>query len=89
MNYIFWTCWVIELALAIGWLSTEMKHAPMKMNPFAIISILYLAFPILVKCSAGADKIANILVIVPAVPLLGVLFMIIIIHFSKFRGRWN
>ena len=87
MTILFWTLWIAEFVLNVWWLFNEMKLTYLKTNPYVYISLLYLLAALAVRFGAGFSKTSLAMVAVPAIPLAGMLLIVII---SVLTGaRWN
>ena len=87
MNIIFWICAVSELLLTLWWLQTDMKLTHKQMNPYIPLALLYLGLAFIIRFSAGWIRVSDAMVVIPAIPLLGLGLIIGIT--MKHGGRWN
>lgn len=87
MIYLFWICWSLESALMLWWLFDDLSLTYLPVNPSIFVGILYLAVVLFVRFGLGWVRVSNWMVIVPAIPLLGVLLIVVLATFSGVR--WN
>lgn len=87
MVIFFWILWTAEFILALWWLQSEMKLTRLKANPYVFVSLLYLIATLAFRFGAGLNKFSLAMVTIPAIPLAGILFIIIISIISG--KRWN
>ncbi len=87
MKYIFWICWISEMAGVVWWITDEMKLQYLKPNPFAFVSFLYLLAALAIRFGLHQQGLSNGMIFIPAIPLLFMLLMVMIHTISG--GRWN
>lgn len=87
MDILFWFCAIVEFALALWWLLTDMRQTTVPMNPFISLAFLYLAVVLIVRYGLGWIRVSESMVMIPAVPLAG-LGLIIVLYMTH-KGRWN
>jgi hypothetical protein len=87
MNIVFWICWVAEFAVVLWWIITDAQQKHMDPNPYSYLCLIYLAVVLVVRLGMHATGVSNAMVIVPAIPLLGLL-LIIILHALSGK-KWN
>ena len=87
MIYIFWCCWVAEMIAAVVWITSELKLQYVSPNPFAFISAAWLLFVLAVFFFTTRHTAALLMVIIPAIPLLGLLLLVMIYKLAG--GRYN
>lgn len=87
MSILFWICWVSEFCFAIWWVATELKLTTLPPNPFSFLSIGYILLVLAIRFGAGFITLSNILVFIPAIPLLLMGFIVIAAWLSK--SKWN
>ncbi len=87
MTYLFWICWSLESALMLWWLFDDLSLTYLPVNPSIFVGILYLAVVLFVRFGLGWVRVSNWMVIVPAIPLLGLLLIVVLATFSGVR--WN
>jgi hypothetical protein len=87
MTYIFWICWVGEMAGVGWWLLDEMKLQYSKPNPFAFLGLIYLLTVMGVRYGLQSTSMSNTMVLLPAVPL-GLVLLIGLLYMVT-GGKWN
>ena len=87
MNILFWICWTAELGVVLWWIFTELQLEYLEPNMYSFLALGYLLLILLIRFQSGGKKIAMIMTGLPAIPLAGMLF-IIVIH-SLSGGKWN
>lgn len=87
MNILFWICWIGEAGVVLWWIITDMQQKHMEPNPFSFLSFVYLLVVLMIRFIFEWTSVSNIMVMVPAFPLLGLLFIIIAHALSG--KKWN
>jgi len=87
MQVLFWICWCVEFIFACWWVFSEMRYTHLKPNIFAFLAMGYVLATLGTHFTAGAMRISNIMVLLPAIPLaaMGMIALITII----FKIKWN
>lgn len=87
MEIVFWICWIIELIVVLWWIITDARQTHMEPNTVSYLCLLYLLGVLGVRFGLHEFRISTIMVIVPAIPLLGLGCIIIL---SVLSGKkWN
>lgn len=87
MEILFWICWIAELVVVLWWIITDAQQKHMQPNPYSYLCLIYLLVVLGVRLGLHANGVSNTMVIIPAIPLLGLLFIIVV---SMLSGKkWN
>lgn len=87
MKTFFWICWIAELIVVLWWILSDAKLKHIQVNPYSYLCFFYLLAAIGIRFVLHADRVSNIMVMIPAIPLLGLALIIII---SVLSGqKWN
>ncbi|MBE7509215.1 MAG: hypothetical protein HS118_03410 [Bacteroidia bacterium] len=87
MKIFFWICWIAELITVLWWIITDVQQKNMQANPFSYLCLIYLIAVIAIRYGLQSIKLTNVMVMIPAVPLL--LLGLIILAAMISRGKWN
>ena len=87
MQVLFWICWTAEFVFACWWVFSEMGYKHLDPNPAAFVGMCYVLAVLGMRYVAGAIKISNVMVLIPAVPLAG-MGLIVLISII-FKVKWN
>lgn len=87
MKTLFWICWIAEMVTVLWWIITDMLQKNLQPNPYSYLCMLYLLGVIGIRLGLHQVKLSNIMVMVPAVPLLGLGLIVLL---SVISGqKWN
>lgn len=87
MEIIFWICWVAELIVVLWWIITDAQQTHIKPNPVSYVCLVYLFLVFGIRLGLHANTVTNAMVMIPAIPLLGLLLIIVA---SMLSGKkWN
>jgi len=87
MEILFWICWIAELIVVLWWIITDAQQKHMEANPYSYLCLLYLLGVLGVRLGLHANNVSNAMVMIPAIPLLGLAFIIVV---SVLSGKkWN
>jgi hypothetical protein len=87
MAILFWICWIAELGVVLWWIITDAKQTHMEANPYSYLSLVYLLAVLGVRLGLHANSVSNAMVMIPAIPLLGLGLIIVV---SVLSGKkWN
>lgn len=87
MKIIFWICWIAELITVLWWIITDAQQKNMQVNPFSYLCLIYLIAVIAIRLGLHSIKLSNVMVMIPAVPLMLLGLIILVAMIS--RGKWN
>ncbi len=87
MIILFWICWVAELGVVVWWIFTELQLKYLSPNIYSFLGLGYLLLTLLIWYQPRGKTIAMFMTGLPAIPLTGML-LIIVIH-SLSGGKWN
>jgi hypothetical protein len=87
MDIIFWICWTAELIVVLWWIITDAQQKHLAPNPYSFVCLIYLAVVLVVRLGMDAKGVSNKMVMIPAIPLLGLLLIIVIAVASG--KKWN
>jgi hypothetical protein len=87
MEIIFWICWAAEFIVVLWWIITDAQQEYLKPNPVSYLCLVYLVIVLGVRVGLHANVVSKAMVTIPAIPLLGLLFIIVV---SMLSGKkWN
>jgi hypothetical protein len=87
MDYIFWICWIGEMAGAIFWIISEFRLKYTEPNPWAYLSAGYLVMALLIRYGLELTAVSSWMVILPGIPLF--LYALMIALFVLSGKKWN
>jgi hypothetical protein len=87
METLFWICWITELIVVLWWIITDAQQTHMRPNPVSYLCLLYLLGVLGLRLGLQEYRISNAMVMIPAIPLLGLGCIIVL---SVLSGKkWN
>ena len=87
MEVLFWICWIAELIVVLWWIITDAKLKHVQPNPYSFLCLLYLLAVLGIRMGLHANGLSNTMVLIPAIPLLGLGLIIVV---SVLSGKkWN
>ena len=87
MEIVFWICWTAGLIVVLWWIITDAQQKRMASNPYSFVCLIYLVVVLVVRLGMNAKGISNKMIMVTAIPLLGLLLIIVIAMVSG--KKWN
>lgn len=87
MDYIFWTCWSVEMLAVLFWLANIMRLKYVAPNALSFCCAIYLFAVLAVRLTVHAHQLSTTLVVVPIAALL-LLLLLNSMH-TLSRGVWN
>jgi hypothetical protein len=87
MSILFWICFLAEFSVVIWWIFSDMKLQYQQPNPYSYLAFFYLMLVLVLRFGPEFIGISSLMVFLPAIPLSGLLF-IIVVH-SVSGGKWN
>ena len=83
MKYIFWVLFASETLFMLWMLWEEMKLRYLTMPAYIPVGFLWLILILILKFVIKSNKIAFIMVVIPAIPLIIMLMILIAVYISK------
>ena len=83
MKYIFWVLFASETLFMLWMLWEEMKLRYLTMPAYIPVGFLWLILILILKFVIKSNKIAFIMVVIPAIPLIIMLMILIAVYNSK------
>jgi hypothetical protein len=87
MKYIFWFCWLLDAGVAAWWVLSDLNLTYIRPNPYSYVFLFYVIAALLIYLMSSYTKVAMIMSIIPAIPMLIMGLIIIIVTLTG--GRWN
>jgi hypothetical protein len=87
MDFLFWLCWTGELGVVLWWLFTDLQLEYIEINVYSVFSLIYLLVVLLIRFQPGWETVSLLMVGLPAVPLTGLL-LVMVLH-AVSGGKWN
>lgn len=87
MDILFWICWIAEMGVVAWWIISELQLRYLSPNIFSFLSLFYLLTVLFIRFEVKWDTVSVFMVGLPAIPLSGML-LIIILHMLSGR-KWN
>ncbi|MEI9946134.1 MAG: hypothetical protein WDN26_18165 [Chitinophagaceae bacterium] len=87
MEILFWICWGAELIAVLWWIITDAKQKHMRSNSYSFLGLVYLLGALGLRLGLHEYRVSNFMVMIPAIPLLGLLLIIAVTMLSG--KKWN
>lgn len=89
MKYVFWFFWALELGLLLWVLLQNIQRPASNAFPYLFLGLAWVFAALYFRMGLGWYSIANNMVGILAIPIIGYGLFLAIVLTTKGPGRWN